>query len=381
MILAIMPSQKSPILSYEEESSGYGPRGDEASGESPRGLTNRTFYMMTRAMNTKRLLDITIGAITGFVAALLLSGGNVDHQRPNDGRTGRSRLQATAGPSNGHSNGRQPNPQLSQPSGVEKTDGDIGLALETKLSKGEYVNTYEYPNRWKQRKELIQEHVQELAARNRTNLVPVFRALGLPDSTSELLQQHVSKINEAAIEVNSMMWQLEEARSAYDNKMRVVLTPADYERYKVYEASGPARRTYEKITDFAKGQHRVLPESERENVIAIIRDAEAYVKDSYLGPYDGLPTVAIGKEKVVRNSERRLAEIEDGANRALEMAVGRGLSEDAIQILYDYYDEDSQRRRAKIERYRDPQLEERMAAYARGKVEEMTRAQDERGRQ
>jgi hypothetical protein len=184
----------------------------------------------------------------------------------------------------------------------------------------------------------------------------------------EQLLAHVSKINAASMEAEASLSQLLKARWDYDERVRSLLSQTDYESYKQFEASGPARAEFENIHRFAEQQGNVIPEHEREDLLSIIQQSEAYPKLSYLGPYGRLPIVAVGKDNVLRNAEELLADVVNGANRALQLADEGGLSEESMNLLFNYYSQDAQNRFEEIERIRDPRTEERI----RAEVERLT---------
>jgi len=236
--------------------------------------------------------------------------------------------------------------------------------LTARQRKGEYIARFDDPVAYKRQKQAIAKGVQMLAASNRKNLAPVFARVGLSDQVSEQLQAHVSKINDAAMQAEAALMQLETARVDYDSRVQSLLSPADYVLYKQYEAAGPARQQFERLERFAWQEGRTMVGGERGSLVAIIREAEAYPKESYLGPYDGLPVVAVGKENVLRNAKHQLAEVDEGANRAVRLAAERGLSKRSIGLLRDYYARDIQKRSDEIQWIQDPKTEEGLRAGA-----------------
>lgn len=209
-----------------------------------------------------------------------------------------------------------------------------------------------------------------LAAQNRTNLAPLFARMGLSDAANEQLQAHVSKINEAAMEVRGSVDQLLTARSDYDKRVQSLLSPGDYEQYRQYEASGPARQEYENIQRFAEQDGIPTGEDDANRLVEVIQQAQAYPRQSYLGPYDGLPSAAVGKENVLQHAEQRLAEVQDGANRALQLAAEQGLSEASIDLLFKYYNQNVQNRVTEIAMIRDPLTEQRQQAEMERRAQE-----------
>lgn len=250
-------------------------------------------------------------------------------------------------------------------------EGSLSEVLEERRSKGEYVNELEDPIRQQTMKESIARGVEMLAPKNRANLAPLFARFGLADATGELLLQHVGKINEAAMEVGAMIQQLEKSRVDYDAKVRSLLSPQDYELYRQHESLDAARREFEKIMRFAGQERQAIPDNEHAGIIALIQETRAYPNESYLGPYDGLPVVGVGKESVLRIAEQRLRQITDGANQSFQLLSGRGFSEISARILFDYYSQDVRKRNDDVTRLQDPHFEEKMREAAERRLREM----------
>ncbi|SPE60133.1 hypothetical protein SBV1_370117 [Verrucomicrobia bacterium] len=286
-------------------------------------------------------------------------------------RGSRPRLRAYVRQGNGQPQALEvrPQPASARPGGGEPfeitdEDGRLSRELTARQRKGEYIARFDDPVAYKRQKQAIAKGVQMLAASNRKNLAPVFARVGLSDQVSEQLQAHVSKINDAAMQAEAALMQLETARVDYDSRVQSLLSPADYVLYKQYEAAGPARQQFERLERFAWQEGRTMVGGERGSLVAIIREAEAYPKESYLGPYDGLPVVAVGKENVLRNAKHQLAEVDEGANRAVRLAAERGLSKRSIGLLRDYYARDIQKRSDEIQWIQDPKTEEGLRAGA-----------------
>lgn len=347
-------------------------------------------------MDAHKTRHLLLGTIAGLIAGFLLFDKTGENQRL---MAERDRVRAQLGElSSSHLRARSYVRQVNRPTSprdsparqtpsrdgtglpFEITEEDKSLmeALEVRRRNGEYINKFEDPVTRKMLQHRIANGVEALAAKNRTNLAPVFARLGLSDEVSEQLQAHVSKINEAAMEARSSLDQLLSARWAYDQHVRSLLSPAVYEQYRQYEASGPARQEYENIRIFAEQQGIPVSEDERESLVGTIQEAQAYPKQSYLGPYDGLPPVAVGKENVLQNAEKRLAEVQEGANRALQLAAELDLSEASRNLLFGYYNQNVQKRSDEIAFIRDPLTEQRIQADAQRRVQEdMERAQQE----
>ena len=348
-------------------------------------------------MDAGRIRHSFLGLIIGTIIGMLLLTGEINRLKTErdqirgqlaelNASIPRARAYTKEGIEQSHRRNIWPQPATigsQKKAPYEITDDDRILldALKVRRSKGEYVNQFEDPINRRMLKESIEKGVQILSAMNRTNLAPLFAQMGLSDERGELLQAHLSKINEAAMEVQSMHLQLQAARADYDKRVRSMLSPEDYEQYKLFEASGPARREYEHIQRFAERQNIRIPEDEREKLLGIIRQAEAYPKLSYLGPYDGMPVVAVGKENVLKNAETLLAQVSEGANRALRLAVEQGLSETNRDLLFKYYDQDVQNRIKEIEMIQDPLTEQRIKAEGERRAWEGMQAARQKSKQ
>lgn len=325
------------------------------------------------------------GIVVGFAAGLILLDKTAENQRLTaelddaratlaelEGSRPRARSYVRQGPLSAPRDSTGSSPPSRDVAGVtlEITDEDRVLMedLEWRQRNGEYINRFEDPLQRKVLLHSISNGVEMLAPMNRAILTPVFAELGVSWEAREQLLAHVSKINAAAMETEASLSQLLKARWDYDKRVRSLLSQSDYESYKQFEASGPARAEFANIHRFAEQEYYVVPEHEREDLLSIIQQAEAYTTPSYLGPYDGFPIVAVGKDNVLRNAEELLAGVVNGANRALQLADERGLSEESMNLLFNYYNQDAQNRFEEIERIRDPRTEERI----RAEVERLT---------
>ncbi len=321
-----------------------------------------------------------VAALAGIIAGVLLLDKASENRQLraqlHELMACRPRVRAYVQEGNGESQVREvwpqaPSDRRAARGPFEITDEDRSLSQEmsARRSKGEYLNMFDDPVAYKRWRQGVARAVRMLATRNRTNLGPVFARLGLSDQAADQLLAHVSKINDAAMQAEGMVLQLQTAREDYDTKVRSLMSRASYGPYRQFEAAGPARGQFEKLERFARQAGKTITERERESFVAIIQEAEAYPKESYLGPYDGLPVTAVGKENVLRNAKRQLAEVSEGATRALRLASERGLPKQAIDLLRDYYAHDSRKRSDQIRWIQDPKTEERMRAEARKRAE------------
>lgn len=243
----------------------------------------------------------------------------------------------------------------------EEVEDDGSLEnLVARRTRGEYINLFDDPANRNKLRENIVRGVALLEAKNRSTLIPLFNAMGIPDTESSRLIAHVSEINEAALEAQAMTTQLLAARDAYDEKIKTLLSPADYERYKEFEEGAPARAAVEELRKYADKDGKVIDTAELETIGNVIKDAKAYERIAYLGPYDGMPVVAVGKDNVLRNAEERLAELHDGANRALRIAAERGLSMQSIDLMFNYFERNVREKSEEIDRIQDPLTEARL---------------------
>jgi hypothetical protein len=346
-------------------------------------------------MQIRRVQDLMLGAFGGVLLFFLLFDKTAENLRLQAERdSGRKKLEdVTASRPRVNRFVRQekkesfssmqsgPSLSLGAPqSDAAVTDEDKGLLdqLEERRTRGEYVNELEDPIRRRSMKESITKGAEMLAPANRTNLAPLFAQFGMDPDKTELLLQHVSKINEAAIEVGQTIQQLEKARSDYDKKIRSLLSPDDYNQYKQHEAAGAAREEFEKLSHFALEKGRIPPQDEREKIIAILQAAEAYPQQSYLGPYDGLPNFAVGREHVLGLLERQLAEVNDGGNQALQLLSEGGFPEEITKLVSDYYTEEIRKRSDEVAQLQDPDFEKKMQEAAeRTRIELVKRAEKE----
>lgn len=155
---------------------------------------------------------------------------------------------------------------------------------------------------------------------------------------SEQLQGHMAKIHQASLEAEEAIAQVLDARSQYDQRVRVLLSEGDYTRYRQYEASKPAQRELENIQKYLSTEKRVAIEAGYAQTLArAIQEANAADNEQWHGPYDSLPQVRVGRDQVLDWAQRRVLQASESGNRVLEQMAAAGCPEEQLKYLGEYF--------------------------------------------
>jgi hypothetical protein len=220
---------------------------------------------------------------------------------------------------------------------LTEDDRQISLALNERRKKGEYILKFERPLDRK----VMEAGIKQLASRIASNRAPaldaVFSQLALNPEISKQLKDHQEKIALASLQTETAMQQLILARQAYDTRMHSILSPDEYSSYRQFEDSGGATREYAALQQFADQKNTPLDPAYQQQVMDLIRSSQAYTSESWHGPYDSWPQIAIGQDMVVQKIEQEIGQISQAASTLREQATQASLPAPYVDLLSSYF--------------------------------------------
>ena len=226
--------------------------------------------------------------------------------------------------------------------------------LQQQARNGSYVLELEKPPIRKMADHAFKELASERAKQNELRYGPLFSALSVEPAVSVRLQQHLSKIDEAAERAFYAAGDLRLAQFKYDEKIRSLLSADNYKAYREYESGSAAREETQKIASFALTQGMVVSESTQDVIRRIVQEAGSYTETPWHGPYDNIPEAATGGPSVIAFTEARSHRIESSLPALRLAAAEAGFSGAYAKLLEDYFAAELSRDRQEIEIMRNP---------------------------
>jgi hypothetical protein len=249
----------------------------------------------------------------------------------------------------------QPTPEDDLSKVMTSEDWALMRALDERYQKGEYILQFERPAAKKLRDLNIDRMVAQTSSNNAANYEQVFTQLGINSEVSEQLKSHLAKIHKAALETDTSIQQILFARIDYEKRLRSSLSDENYSRYRQFEGSKLAFHEYQNLQSYLQTKHNasIDPRYEQE-IVGLIQETEAYTDRSWVGPFDGLPQVAVGPEMVAGQLEQDIKQITANATRFRNRVSQVGLPDDYQSFIEKYYLDKVQTRQRFVERVRNP---------------------------
>jgi len=219
------------------------------------------------------------------------------------------------------------------------TDEDLreALAMNERQKKGEYILKFE---RSADRK-LMEAGVKELASRTASNREPalsaVFSQLRISPDVAKQLETHQEKITLASVLVETAMQQALLARQTYDTRVRGLLSPEDYGKYRQFEDSTLATSEYSALQQFAAQKNTPLDSAYEQQIVGLIHDSQAYTGQTWVGPYDGWPQITVGSDMLAQKIEQEIGQIGQAASDLRQKATQANLPAPYVDLLTSYF--------------------------------------------
>ena len=184
---------------------------------------------------------------------------------------------------------------------------------------------------------VLENWVERTAAENGPEYTGIFTELGVRPEDQAQLKSQIADLHRKAIAAGEPMRELLEARIAYDKAVRAALGDKNYDRYRSFEDSKPAKREYELIREFAASSNKlVLDAAYYDKIVSLIRESDATTTETWHGPYDPRPHPEVGMQMCLAETHRQLASFRQASTNLTTALPKSGLPEDYQRLLRDY---------------------------------------------
>lgn len=236
---------------------------------------------------------------------------------------------------------------------VSAEDIEASKAIQSLQSQGKYMLRFEDPIAKKFNEFQRNRMTAAASEKIRQQYGPLVSSFAISPERHENILEHLSKIFSASLEAESAIAQLTLARNDYDKTLRETLSAEEYNQFREFEESKPAKRELELITEFLSARQMQLPASDIGVLTRFIRDERATTERFFHGPYNGLPEMAFGEENVSVALSRDADRIEKAAAAMLARAIEAGLSAETVAMLQTYYSSQAHDRRTGLARAKE----------------------------
>lgn len=175
----------------------------------------------------------------------------------------------------------------------------------------------------------------------------VFSALEVDPATASRIKADLVRLHHLAIAAGEPMTELVMARDKFDQFVRGALGEEKYQLYRNFEESKPAAKEYEHIERFALARDgTALDPRYADQVIQMIKNADAATFVTWHGPYDPLPRPSVGR---VERMREKLQDFELRYQRLGNDLEAQGLPRELVQLISAYTESKLQERERGIQ--------------------------------
>lgn len=204
--------------------------------------------------------------------------------------------------------------------------------------------------------EEVQKGLALVRAERDQEYADLFRSLGVDDSKSAHIREHIYTIHKAKILAAHADTEVAYARVELDNKLARALGEKAFESYKKYEQGDSARRESRSFTKFSEANGFSLPPNDIAMVTQLIEANEAYsmaTKAEYGGPYKDYLKPMFGDE-YIQYLKTKEDELRRQGALLLQATRTTQLQGSTIEALEQYYGTEIDKYYAARERASDP---------------------------
>lgn len=206
--------------------------------------------------------------------------------------------------------------------------------------KGEYKLKYEGMAMWKGLAKEFDRYAEGMKTRVAAEYGAKFASLGIDSETSRLLQAHLVKMKRSEREADAFSIQVQEARLAYDERIRTLMTEDHYAKYREYEDSKRSLHTVEELETAAATAGTQLDPTSRDTILGLIHESEAYSSRAHgkgSSPYHPAPPPVVGVAASREVGRESLQALTQRADQLLQKAADGRLSDPALGLLRQFY--------------------------------------------
>ena len=186
-------------------------------------------------------------------------------------------------------------------------------------------------------RELLDDWVTRATIENDAEYTRMFTELGMKPEDRERFKSQLTQLYRKAIAAGEPMRELVEARVSYDEDVHAVLGDENYQRYRSYEESKPARREYELLREFAsKSNNLTMDPVWSEKIVELIKNSKATTTESWVGPYAPLPHPEVGLVMVAASLSRKAAEYTQASSNLVQVLPKTDLPGEYQRVVKEY---------------------------------------------
>src|SRR5262245_18118338 len=198
-------------------------------------------------------------------------------------------------------------------------------------------------------RQMLEDFVIRTANENDAEYTRIFSELGLKPEDQKRFKSQLEELHRKAIAAGEPMARLLEARLAYDKEVRAALGEENYQRYRDFEESKPAKREYELLQEFAlKSKNLKIDDAFSEKIVRLFKETKATTTESWHGPYDPRPRPEVGQAAVLMSLTRRASEFRQASSNLVQVLPKSGLPDEYQRLLKATALKRSPRRRVKL---------------------------------
>jgi hypothetical protein len=205
---------------------------------------------------------------------------------------------------------------------------------------------------------MLDDWVIQTAAENDAEYTRIFGELGMMPTDRERFKLELTELHRKAIAAGEPMRELLKARLDYDKGIHGVLGDENYQRYRDYEESKPARREYTLLQEFAsKSNNLAIDPAWSEKIIRLFKDSKAITTETWQGPYDPRPHPEVGVVMVATALSREAADYRKASSNLLQTLPKTDLPLEYQRLLRDYCSQKTTDMEREIARFSVPEEE------------------------
>jgi len=304
------------------------------------------------ARSSRDAAALLLGLILGLVIARFLPARRLDgtRQNPSPGAVGsanrsgpdgvsslrRGFSKSKPGAEDGPDDGSAATEMTASP--FSQRDVEENERLMRLREEGECVLTMDDPLTRSQLESNWVARGQRSALRRSTDGHPeMYKRLGLTEEQAEKFDRHLSQVEKATAQAEAAIVQLLEARAELGDRMDALLTGEQKEEYRKFEDSLGTKRDIETIAGFMKDRQVPLSDQDLSSISELLVANNASTFRKWGGPFDELPDPAVDTAGISARLSREAADIAATRERVIASARDRGLSQDTLTYLDQYF--------------------------------------------
>lgn len=221
--------------------------------------------------------------------------------------------------------------------GLSQEEIETSKALSIRKSMGENVLMLDPPFS----RRFIEHDVSNVVARAAATRLDSFgeelMGFGVSKEQIEHLNHHLTQIQKASMFADIAAQQFQDAQEQYKNRIQSLMTPENYDKYLESERTKPASSELNAIQKFATDRGLTLGGADNARILELLRQEATLVRKSSHGPFDAVPTPAVGASAVLKLLNSQLAELNGALQRVTIQMQSADMNRSLIDLVREFY--------------------------------------------